>query len=115
MTLRVCSSCGKSEDVKRKSPTSKCRTCCKLEDNRNRYVTDNIRRNRVKNVKTPKKCICCKSKELHHPLQKYCTYCSLFTKELKQQVAYHKNKCKVYCKMLYGVDNGAERVRRKNG
>ncbi len=58
------------------------------------------------------KCKCCK-KVLKEGFggQKYCNSCSLFTRELRRQIAYWKGKTKKLRKIYYGQKNGSERLR----
>lgn len=42
---------------------------------------------------------------------KFCSACSFYLKNIKAQNSYYKNKNKRLLIKLYGVDNGAERIR----
>ncbi len=58
------------------------------------------------------KCHCCKKVLKNWSAgQKYCNSCSLFTIELRRQIAYWKGSTKKLRKLYYGQENGAERLR----
>ncbi len=58
------------------------------------------------------KCCCCK-KILKQPFAntKYCSTCSLYTKELRRKISYLGNEVKRLRKIVYGQKRGWERLR----
>lgn len=58
------------------------------------------------------KCKCCKKADLELFSKKFCTPCSIYTRDIRRKITYYKKKSKDLCIRLYGVENGVERIRK---
>jgi len=59
------------------------------------------------------KCQCCKRRIEKIGGKKFCNRCSIYLSDLKRKVPYYKRKSRKLNKILYGVENGIERIRFK--
>ena len=57
------------------------------------------------------KCKCCRKKIEDMFNRKYCSSCSVYTKELREKIYYYKRRFEFLNKKLYGTKNGSERIR----